>query len=225
LTITRSVGTRLTIVEQKRRSPARADPVYGRQDGVVDEFATIDARELFEQMIANVDQSAWSESLRRSFLSAFVRHQPQYRPEACLIASGSSRTALGIVGFHCGITDVVIPDLSWSYEQCFPNVHAVPLTPTLELDTAGLIAKIEELCLSDPSWPQHGAVAVNNPHNATGRIFAEDVVRKLIAYRLERGITIVDDLAYQNVAPVDGLPEIKPRDRSNGPGARRRPHR
>ena len=106
-----------------------------------------------------------------------------------MIASGSSRTALGIVGFHCGITDVVIPDLSWSYEQCFPNVHAVPLTPTLELDADGLIAKIEELCLSDPTWPQHGAVAFNNPHNATGRIFAEDVVRKLIAYCLERGIT------------------------------------
>ncbi len=63
--------------------------------------------------------------------------------------------------------------------------------------------------MNDPTWPQHGAVAVNNPHNATGRIFAEDVVRKLITYCLERGIYVVDDLAYQNVAPVDGLPEIK----------------
>jgi aspartate/methionine/tyrosine aminotransferase len=178
-------------------------------DGVVDEFATVDARELFGQMIANLDQPAWNQSLQRSFLGAFVRHQPQYRPEACVIASGSSRTALGIVGFHCGITDVVIADLSWSYEQCFPNVHAVPLTPTLELDADGLIAKIEELCAADPTWPQHGAVAVNNPHNATGRIFADDVVRKLIAYCLERGIYVIDDLAYQNVAPVDGLPVIK----------------
>ncbi|HSD85152.1 MAG TPA: pyridoxal phosphate-dependent aminotransferase, partial [Anaerolineae bacterium] len=179
------------------------------QDGVFDEFSTIEARELFDQLIANVDQPAWQHSLRRSFLSAFVRHQPQYRPEACVIASGSSRTALGIVGFHCGITDVVIPDLSWSYEQCFPNVHAVPLTPTLELDAEGMIAKIEELCLTDPTWPQHGAVAFNNPHNATGRIFTEEVVRKLIAYCLQQGIYVVDDLAYQNVAPVADLPEIK----------------
>ena len=202
----------LAIVEQKAAVMSQRVqqlPLHGRHDGIVDEFATVEARELFAQMIANVDQPAWNHSLQRSFLSAFVRHQPQYRPEACIIASGSSRTALGIVGFHCGITDVVIPDLSWSYEQCFPNVHAVPLTPTLELDADGLIAKIEELCVIDPSWPQHGAVAVNNPHNATGRIFGEDVVRKLITYCLERGIYVVDDLAYQNVAPVDGLPVIK----------------
>ena len=179
------------------------------QDGVFDEFSTIEARELFDQMLGNIDQPAWSKALRRSFLSAFVRHQPQYRPEACLIASGSSRTALGILGFHCGITDVVIPDLSWSYEQCFPNVHAVPLTPTLELDADGLIAKIEDLCRKDPNWPEHGAVAVNNPHNATGRIFDEAVVRKLITYCLQHNVYVVDDLAYQNVAPVDGLPEIK----------------
>ena len=140
----------LSIVEQK--AAIMSQRVQQRwHDGVVDEFATVDARELFEQMIANVDQPAWNRSLQRSFLGAFVRHQPQYRPEACVIASGSSRTALGIVGFHCGITDVVIPDLSWSYEQCFPNVHAVPLTPTLELDADGLIAKIEELCVSDPT--------------------------------------------------------------------------
>ncbi|HTP11539.1 MAG TPA: aminotransferase class I/II-fold pyridoxal phosphate-dependent enzyme, partial [Anaerolineae bacterium] len=198
----------LSIVDQK--AAIMSQRVQNRWHyGVVDEFAMVEARELFEQMIACVDQPAWNRSLQRSFLGAFVRHQPQYRPEACVIASGSSRTALGIVGFHCGITDVVIPDLSWSYEQCFPNVHAVPLTPTLELDADGLIAKIEELCASDPSWPRRGAVAVNNPHNATGRIFGEDAVRKLITYCLERGIYVVDDLAYQNVAPVDGLPVIK----------------
>jgi aspartate/methionine/tyrosine aminotransferase len=206
----------LSIVEQKAAimsQRVQQIPLSGRHDGIVDEFATVEARELFAQMIdsvcASVDQPAWNQSLQRSFLGAFVRHQPQYRPEACVIASGSSRTALGIVGFHCGITDVVIPDLSWSYEQCFPNVHAVPLTPALELDADGLIAKIEELCVADPTWHEHGAVAVNNPHNATGRIFAADVVRKLITYCLERGITVVDDLAYQNVAPVDGLPVIK----------------
>ncbi len=132
-----------------------------------------------------------------------MKHQPQYQPEACLVASGSSRTALGILGFHCGITEVVIPDLSWSYEQCFPTVHAVPLTASLELDVDAMIAKVEELCRHDPTWPKHGAVAINNPHNATGRIFAEDAVRKLITYCLQHNIYVIDDLAYQNVAPVD----------------------
>lgn len=176
---------------------------------LVDEFANLDCRELLGQLIENVHQPAWIQALVRSFLSVFVKHQPQYRPEACLVASGSSRTALGILGFHCGITDVVIPDLSWSYEQCFPNVHVVPLTETLALDVEGIIGKIKKLCQADPHWPQRGALAINNPHNATGRIFAEEALGKLIAYCLEHNIYVIDDLAYQNVAPVEGLPEIK----------------
>ena len=125
------------------------------------------------------------------------------------MTSGSSRTALAILGFHCGITDVVIPDLSWSYEQCFPTVHAVPLTEALELDAEAMIDKVEELCRQDPSWRQRGAVAINNPHNATGRVFEEEALKRLIGYCLGQGIYVIDDLAYQNVAPVNQLPEIK----------------
>jgi aspartate/methionine/tyrosine aminotransferase len=179
------------------------------QADLVDEFADLDSRELLEQMFEHAHEPDWRQALERSFLSVFTKHQPQYRPEACLVASGSSRTALGILGFHCGITDVVISDLSWSYEQCFPNVHVVPLTETLALDAERIIAKVEQLCQDDPRWPERGAVAINNPHNATGRIFAEEALRKLIAYCLERDIYVIDDLAYQNVAPLEALPEIK----------------
>lgn len=174
-----------------------------------DEFAGLEALELLEQLFQHAHEPEWGEKLQRSFLSAFVRHQPQYRPEACLVTSGSSRTALGLLGFHCGLTDVLIPDLSWSYEQCFPNVHVVPLTPDLALDVNAMIARLEQLCRADPHWPERGAVAVNNPHNATGRIFAEADLRRLILYCLERGIYVIDDLAYQNVAPLDDLPLIK----------------
>ncbi len=52
-------------------------------------------------------------------------------------------------------------------------------------------------------------MVINNPHNATGRIFAEEAVRKLITYCLQHDIYVIDDLAYQNVAPVDALEEIK----------------
>ena len=177
--------------------------------GHIDELADVDSHELLEQLILNAHDPVWQGTLQRSFLSQFVKHQNQYRPDACMVASGSSRTALGLLGFHCGITDVVIPDLSWSYEQCFPNVHTVPLTDDLALDVDAIIAKIEQLSHLDPHWHERGALAINNPHNATGRIFAEEDVRKLIAYCLEHNIYVVDDLAYQNVAPVDGLPEIK----------------
>ncbi|MBK9925209.1 MAG: pyridoxal phosphate-dependent aminotransferase [Anaerolineales bacterium] len=177
--------------------------------GHIDELADMDSHELLNELILNAHDLEWQGTLQRSFLSQFVKHQNQYRPDACLVASGSSRTALGLLGFHCGITDVVIPDLSWSYEQCFPNVHTVPLTEDLALDVNALIAKIEQLCHLDPQWHERGALAINNPHNATGRIFSEEDVRKLIAYCLEHNIYVIDDLAYQNVAPVDGLPEIK----------------
>ncbi len=176
---------------------------------VLDEFAGIEVRELLDLLIKNLHREEIYQALQHSFLSVFVKHQPQYQPESCLVVSGSSRTALGILGFHCGITEVVIPDLSWSYEQCFPQVHAVPLTESLELDAEAIINKVEELCRRDPSWQQRGAVALNNPHNATGRVFSEEAIQKLIIYCLERDITIIDDLAYQNVAPVNDLPEIK----------------
>ena len=39
----------------------------------------------------------------------------------------AARTALALLGFHCGIREVIIPDLSWTYEHCFPEVTAVPL--------------------------------------------------------------------------------------------------
>ncbi len=176
---------------------------------VLDEFAGVEVRDLLDHLIDHINQPDTSQALQRSLLSAFLRHQPQYQPEACVVTSGSSRTALGILGFHCGITEVVITDLSWSYEQCFPTVHAVPMTEALELDADAMIAKVDALTRQDPTWAQRSAVAINNPHNATGRVFDEDALRKLITHCLERGITVIDDLAYQNVAPVDDLPEIK----------------
>jgi aspartate/methionine/tyrosine aminotransferase len=180
-----------------------------RQARVLDEFAALDMRELLDHLVAHIDDSATARALQRSFLSQFTRHQPQYDPDACLVTSGSSRTALAILGFHCGISEVVIPDLSWSYEQCFPVVHAVPLSPELELDADAVIARLEELRRADPAWIERGAVAINNPHNATGRVFDEGALRRLIAWCLEHGIWIIDDLAYQNVAPVPALPEIR----------------
>ncbi len=174
-----------------------------------DEFATIEAKDLLDLLVQNIHNQTWGQALERSFLSNFIKHQPQYQPAACVVVSGSSRTALGILGFHCGISEAVIPDLSWSYEQCIPTVHTVPLTASLELDSDGMIKKVEELCRQDPTWPERGAVVINNPHNATGRIFDENAIRKLITYCLQNKISVIDDLAYQNVAPIEHFPEIK----------------
>lgn len=176
---------------------------------IMDEFAALDVRALLDWLGDHLREPETARALERSFLSAFSRHQPQYEPASCLVTSGSSRTALGILGFHCGITEVVVPDLSWSYEQCFPTVHAVPLTEALELDADGMIERVEALCRLDPTWPERGAVVVNNPHNATGRVFDEMALRRVIRYCMTHDIYVIDDLAYQNVAPVNDLPTIK----------------
>ena len=93
--------------------------------------------------------------------------------------------------------------------RCFPKIHAVPLTASLGLDVNAIIEKVEELCRQDPSWQKRGAMVINNPHNATGRVLDEEAIRKLIAYCLQHDLYVIDDLAYQNMAPVDDLPEIK----------------
>ncbi len=176
---------------------------------VPDEFANLEVRELLDRLITNIDRKAAIQALGRSFLSAFVKHQPQYELESCVVVSGSSRTALGILGFHCGITEVVVPDLSWSYEQCFPQIHVVPLMESLKLDADAMIQKAEDLCRRDPSWRRRGAMVINNPHNATGRVFDEAAIQKLVIYCLENNIYFIDDLAYQNMMPANDLPEIK----------------
>lgn len=175
----------------------------------VDEFAALDSGELLDALLRQVHEESWRNQLQTSFLSAFLQHHTQYLAADCVIVSGSSRTALGLLGFHCGLREVIIPDLSWSYEQCFPVVHAVPLSSMLELDVDAIIQKAEELRRQDPSWPQRGAVVVNSPHNATGRVFNAAAVQKLILYCLRHDLYLIDDLAYQNVLPADDLPEIR----------------
>ncbi len=174
-----------------------------------DQLSNQEPGELLDHLAQKFDDPEWRQSLTRSFISSFCKHQPHYQPDTCVVASGSSRTALGILGFHCGITEVIIPDFSWSYEQCFPVVHAVPLHDSLALDVNAIINKISELTGQDPIWHRRGAVVINNPHNATGRVFDFDNVRKLVAYCLEHNITLIDDLSYQNVVPSDQYPEIK----------------
>jgi aspartate/methionine/tyrosine aminotransferase len=174
----------------------------------VDPFGTMTAAEVLVSLLERSGDASWTEAIRDSFLQAFVAHHPEYRAETCAVVSGSSRTALGILGYHCGVTSAVTPDLSWTYEHCFPAVTAVPLRPDLSLDPDAMIAAVAARLEADPDWRESGAVVLNNPHNATGRIFDEGGVALLVEWLLVRGVRVIDDLSYQNVAPVDGLPGI-----------------
>jgi len=177
-----------------RIPPAQADP-----------FLAKNSAELIDELIIRSDEPEWRLNLEQAFMSSFLSHHPQYLPEFCMAVSGSARTALSILGFHCGIREVIIPDLSWTYEHCFPKVEAVPLTESLLLDSKDIIQAVENKLRSNPSWSINGAVILNNPHNASGQVFEEEKMTILLKWLLERDIFIIDDLSYENVAPSDIL--------------------
>ncbi|MBI4876683.1 MAG: pyridoxal phosphate-dependent aminotransferase [Acidobacteria bacterium] len=186
-------------IERSADRLARATRPAARGAFVEDPLERLEFREILGALPDRQDE------LIAAFKTAFLRHHPEYRFGASLVVSGSARTALGVLGFHCGIREVVIPDLSWTYEHCFPSVTSVPLTPDFELDAGRMIDTIDRRMLGDPGWRQYGAVVFNNPHNATGQVFSQDALRTLLRYLLERGIRVIDDLSYQNVAPSRDL--------------------
>ena len=206
--VSESLGHRLQNITEK------VDRIASRTDSFAplaafDRFASVDTREFLKELASRVDSPRWQEELQQGLLNVFVSHHSEYRLSRCVAVSGSSRTALGLLGFHCGIREVLIPDLSWSYEHCFPKVEAVALTSELGLDVDALIEAVRVRLNADPRWSEFGAVALNNPHNATGRIFDEKGMRRLLAWLLEHGVTVIDDLSYQDVAPSLELTRFK----------------
>jgi aspartate/methionine/tyrosine aminotransferase len=175
----------------------------------IDSFANRSSLELLSDLVDHPSSNEWLVELSNNFLNAFLKHHPEYSFDNCVVVSGSARTVLGILGFHCGIDEAIVPDLGWTYEHCFPSLKAVPLTPVFGLDAEAMIDTIKTKIEGDPFWQTHGAVVINNPHNATGQVFDENELKKLIQWLLERNITVIDDLAYQNVKPTDAVVKIK----------------
>jgi aspartate/methionine/tyrosine aminotransferase len=174
-----------------------------------DAFAQMETNTFLDELLRRVDSPEWQGELEQSFLQAFLKHHPEYELSRSVVVSGSSRSTLGLLGFHCGIREVVVSDLSWSYEHCFPAVRPVPLTPTFALDVDAMIEAVRDRLASDEGWQEFGAVVLNNPHNATGRVFDESGIKKLILWLLDHGVWVIDDLSYQEVAPSSVLPRIK----------------
>lgn len=166
------------------------------------------ANELLNDLINNLDNGEWQKKLEKSFLFSFIKHHPEYKIENCFVASGSSRTALALLGFHCGINEVIFPDLSWTYEHCFPNVAVIPLTKNFGLDVQKIIDTVNEKIKDDSNWKNYGAVVFNNPHNATGNKFDEEDLKYLLKKLLGNKIFVIDDLSYQNVTPTNYVDKI-----------------
>jgi len=164
-----------------------------------DPFAGLNASQILESLNLNANEPVWQKEITESFLSAFLIHHPEYSYDHCCVVSGSARTAMSLLGFHCGVTDVIAPDLSWTYEHCFPHIEIIPLLHDLSLDDRGIINAVNRKYEKDLNW--QGSVIFNNPHNASGEIFDEKKISYLLQWLLKRGVRVIDDLSYQTVAP------------------------
>ncbi|MCX7874947.1 MAG: pyridoxal phosphate-dependent aminotransferase [Melioribacteraceae bacterium] len=175
----------------------------------IDFYSGKETISLIDELIQNIDNSTWQKNLEKSFLYSFLEKHPEYKFENCFVASGSSRTALALLGFHCGLDEVVFPDLSWTYEHCFPKVEVVPLNKNFGLDKEKIIDTVKRKINDNLNWKKYGAVVFNNPHNATGNKFDEEDLKFLLKWLLSNKIFVIDDLSYQNVTPTENLEEIK----------------
>lgn len=173
-----------------------------------DLFSEISTFNLLHLFITHFNDTFFTSNLLNSFLFQFIKHHPEYNKNYCNIVSGSSRTALSILGYHCGINTVIFPDLSWTYEHCFPNTVVVPLKDNLQLDVDKIIEAAIKLSKTNPN-KNNFAVAINNPHNATGMVFAQEDLKQLLKILLQNNIYVIDDLSYQNVAPEKEFKQIK----------------
>lgn len=166
-----------------------------------DPLVSLASTEVIEQFFLQHSNPEWQQTLEEALLAAFISQHPEYDPRDCSIISGSTRTALGILGQHCGITEVVIPDFSWTYHHVFDRVTTVPLTDNLDLDVDAIIDCVAEKLAQDRSWGRRAAVALNNPHNASGSIFRTSEVARLVAWLLEHEVWVIDDLSYKGLGP------------------------
>ncbi len=168
-----------------------------------DPYANQESSQVLAEFLTDIRTNTNLNQIYESFLSAFITHHPQYDFDKCFVSSGSSRTALSLLGFQCGIKTAIVPDLSWTYHHCFPEVKTVPLTEDLMLDEQSVLDQVRDVSNSSSSGQL--ALVLNNPHNASGKIFDESVLKNLLIKLLTQKIFVIDDLSYENVAPAKNL--------------------
>jgi aspartate/methionine/tyrosine aminotransferase len=174
-----------------------------------DTFAFRETGELLSEFLGNLNNPEWLAQLVANLTTVFAGHQPQYDPRHLYVISGSARTAFSLLGMHCGFSEALVPDLSWTYQHGFGTVHTTPLNRDYNLDPQKFINAVENLIGMDPDWSSKGFVVLNNPHNASGMVFSEGDLSKILSSLLSRNIFVIDDLSYQNIRPGKVWPEIK----------------
>ncbi len=170
-----------------------------------DSLVNYNSAEILEQFFIGIDNEDWHQTAIKSLISVFNKEHKEYSYSNLQVVNGSSRTALGLLGFHCGINEIITCDYSWTYEHCFPKSTFIPLTDNYELDIDTIIKNVDDRLKKYYQSKNKIAIIFNNPHNASGKIFRESDIKKLLTESLNRNVFVIDDLAYQNVLPEDSL--------------------
>lgn len=174
-----------------------------------DSFQSLSCIALVHKFLSALENLEFHQELIGNFEKVFSRVHPEYKAADLITVSGSSRTALGLLGMNCGIQEVITCDLGWTYEHCFPQVTVTSLTDNYDLNITEIKNTVSARIENSPDWIQHGAVILNNPHNASGRVFDEADLMDLTGWLLNRDVYLIDDLAYQNVLAGDHPGPVK----------------
>jgi aspartate/methionine/tyrosine aminotransferase len=170
-----------------------------------DEFELDSPAEIITSFFQHIGEKELGQEIEDAFLSSFSKVFPRYKAEHCLVVSGSARTALSLLGFNCGIDEVITPDLGWTYAHCFPRVTHVPLEADLGLDVEAILGEVDNKLENDSAWRKVGAVVLNSPHNASGKVYSMEKLKCLLKELLGRRIMVLDDLSYENIHPRSDL--------------------
>lgn len=191
---------------------SRAEELIGKSSlAVIKDFSSPDylasknTNTILSEFFRHIDNDQWYKETIESFTTTFAKEHPEYESENLVLVNGSSRTALGLLGFHCGIDEVIACDYSWTYEHCFPKSVFIPVTDDFELDVENICKTVDERLQSNSNAIDRISVVINNPHNASGKIFKKSDLKELLARLLKKNVFVIDDLAYQNVLPQDSI--------------------
>lgn len=164
-----------------------------------DTFGGKSVWEVITSFFANLKHPEYVAQLQEAFLAQFAKVHPEFEPEHTFALNGSARAALSSAAEVWGITEAIIPDLSWTYGDAIEKVSAVPLNDDLTISAANIIRTVSAKLDRDKQWYQYGCIVLNNPHNATGKITPEKEIEKILAYCLAHRIRVIDDLSYANM--------------------------
>lgn len=169
-----------------------------RQNGT-DPFSGQSSVNIISSFFSALENPAFTTELETAFLHQFLKLHPEFSAEFSMVLSGSARTALSTIVESWGLREVVIPDLSWTLGDAFPQVTAVPLNSDLSVNADEIIQVVGKYLRAGINWEKTGCVVINNPHNATGKITPEAEIAKILNYCLIRDVRVIDDLSYSNV--------------------------